>query len=88
MFVGDDDSVQIVRLLDQTVTSIDGVSVREATEALDLLSTKLPHFPYRLLSIASGKLFCFVWVVFSFLPDLLINSLYSEALTSGEEMRF
>ncbi|XP_010465777.1 PREDICTED: uncharacterized protein LOC104746078 isoform X1 [Camelina sativa] len=54
MFVGDDDSVQIVRLLDQTLTSIDGVAVREATEALDRLSTELPHFPYRLLSIASG----------------------------------
>ncbi|CAE5967604.1 unnamed protein product [Arabidopsis arenosa] len=47
MFVGDDDSVQIVRLLDQTLTSIDGVAVRQATEALDRLSTELPHFPYR-----------------------------------------
>ncbi|RID63443.1 hypothetical protein BRARA_E02452 [Brassica rapa] len=50
----DDDSVQIVRLLDQTLSSIDGFSVHEATEALDRLSTELPHFPYRLLSIASG----------------------------------
>lgn len=56
MFVADDDSVLIVRLLDQTLTSIDGVSVREATEALDRLSTELIHFPYRLLSIASGKI--------------------------------
>ncbi|KFK39068.1 hypothetical protein AALP_AA3G196700 [Arabis alpina] len=48
------DSGQIVRLLDQTLSSIDGVSVGEATEALDRLSTELPHFPYRLLSIASG----------------------------------
>ncbi|CAH2053475.1 unnamed protein product [Thlaspi arvense] len=54
MFVADDDSVQIARLLDQTLTSIDGVSILEATEALDRLSTELPHFPYRLLSIASG----------------------------------
>ncbi|XP_023642078.1 uncharacterized protein LOC17893252 [Capsella rubella] len=54
MFVGDDDSIQIVRLLEQTLTSIDGVAVREATEALDRLATELPHFPYRLLSIASG----------------------------------
>ncbi|KAF8089450.1 hypothetical protein N665_0505s0002 [Sinapis alba] len=54
MFVAADDSAQIVRLLDQTLTSIDGVSVHEATEALDRLSTELPHFPYRLLSIASG----------------------------------
>ncbi|ESQ48194.1 hypothetical protein EUTSA_v10019950mg [Eutrema salsugineum] len=54
MFVADDDSVQIVRLLDQTLTSIDGGSVLEATEALDRLSTELPHFPFRLLSIASG----------------------------------
>lgn len=80
MFVADDDSLQIVRLLDQTLTSIDGVAVREATEALDRLSTELPHFPYRLLSIASGKVFFF------FLPDLLSNSLYSEALTSDEDM--
>lgn len=58
MFVADDDdSGQIVRLLDQTLSSIDGVSVGEATEALDRLSTELPHFPYHLLSIASGKLF-------------------------------
>uniref|UniRef100_A0A1J3IUD6 Importin beta-like SAD2-like protein n=1 Tax=Noccaea caerulescens TaxID=107243 RepID=A0A1J3IUD6_NOCCA len=54
MFVADDDSVLIVLLLDQTLTSIDGVAVREATEALDRLSTELLHFPYRLLSIASG----------------------------------
>lgn len=53
----DDDSVQIVGLLDQTLNSIDGVSVHEATEALDRLSTELPHFPYRLLSIASGNFF-------------------------------
>lgn len=67
MFVADDDSVLIVLLLDQTVTSIDGVAVREATEALDRLSTELLHFPYRLLSIASGKLsLCLL-----FLPDYL-----------------
>ncbi|CAN8270232.1 unnamed protein product [Cochlearia groenlandica] len=56
MFVvaDDNDKIQIVRFLDQTLTSIDGVSVGEATEALDRLSTELTHFPYLLLSIASG----------------------------------
>ncbi|EFH61463.1 hypothetical protein ARALYDRAFT_898072 [Arabidopsis lyrata subsp. lyrata] len=48
MFVGDDDSIQYVRLLDQTLTSIDGVADRGVTDALDRLSTELS---YRLLSI-------------------------------------